>query len=84
MRRKIVTLRVRAEALMHRPKAASSQLPSLIMPCPVCTGRLVFQAVTPTKPPSELEDHVHACERCGTQVIRTTLCRAAATKTAAA
>ena len=55
---------------MHRPKAASSQLPSLIMPCPVCTGRLVFQTVTPTKPPSELEDHVHACERCGTQVIR--------------
>jgi predicted RNA-binding Zn-ribbon protein involved in translation (DUF1610 family) len=54
------------------------------MPCPVCTGRLVFQTVTPTKPPSELEDHVHACERCGTQVIRTTLCRATATKTAAA
>ncbi|HEY6259020.1 MAG TPA: hypothetical protein VIY51_24855 [Xanthobacteraceae bacterium] len=61
---------------MHRQKVASSRLPSLIMPCPVCTGRLVFQTVTPTKPASDLEDHVHACERCGTQVIRTTLRKA--------
>ena len=69
---------------MHRQKAASSQLPSLIMPCPVCTGRLVFQTVTPTKPPSELEDHVHACESCGAQVIRTTLRRSKTAKTEAA
>ena len=38
------------------------------MPCPVCTGRLVFRAVTPTKPPSDLEDSTYACERCGTQL----------------
>ena len=41
------------------------------MPCPVCTGRLVFLTVTPTKPPSDLEDSVFACDHCGTQVIRT-------------
>jgi hypothetical protein len=60
---------------MHQQRVASSQLPSLIMPCPVCSGRLVFRAVTATKPPSELEDSEYACEGCGTQVIRTTLRR---------
>jgi hypothetical protein len=57
---------------MRQQRVASSQLPSLIMPCPGCTGRLVFRTVTPTKPPSDLEDSVYACECCGTQVIRTT------------
>jgi hypothetical protein len=57
---------------MHQQRVASSQLPSLIMPCPGCAGRLVFRAVAPTKPPSDLEDSIYACERCGTQVIRTT------------
>ncbi len=59
---------------MRHPRAASpSQLPSLIMPCPICTGRLVFRSVAQTKPPSDLEDSIYACERCGTQVVRTTL-----------
>lgn len=69
---------------MKRQKLASSQLPSLIMPCPVCTGRLVFRGVTATKPPSDVEDHVHACESCGAQVIRTTLRRSKTAKTEAA
>jgi hypothetical protein len=46
------------------------------MPCPICTGRLVFRYVTATKPPSDLEDSVYACERCGTQVVRTTVRKA--------
>lgn len=58
---------------MRQQRVAASQLPSLIMPCPVCAGRLVFRAVVATKPPSELEDSEYACEGCGTQVIRTTL-----------
>jgi hypothetical protein len=59
---------------MRRHGAASpSQLPSLIMPCPICTGRLVFRFVTPSKPPSDLEDSIYACERCETEVVRTTL-----------
>ena len=57
---------------MRQQRVASSQLPSLIMPCPVCTGRLVFSSVTPTKPLSDLEDSTYACERCGPQVIRAT------------
>jgi hypothetical protein len=64
--------------------ASPSQLPSLIMPCPVCTGRLTFRAVKPTKPPSDLEDTVYACERCDTQVIRTTFRKRGDGKTTAA
>lgn len=59
---------------MQGPEVASSRLPSLIMPCPVCSGRLVFKGITVSEPPSDIEDRVHACERCGTQVIRTTWC----------
>jgi hypothetical protein len=58
--------------MRHQTAASPSQLPSLIMPCPICTGRLVFRFVTTTKPPSDLEDSIYACERCGTQVVRTT------------
>jgi hypothetical protein len=59
---------------MRQPRVASpSQLPSLIMPCPICTGRLSFRFVTQTKPPSDLEDSIYACERCDTEVVRTTL-----------
>jgi hypothetical protein len=62
---------------MRQHRAASpSQLPSLIMPCPICTGRLVFRTVAPTKAPSDLEDSVYACERCETEVVRTTLRKA--------
>lgn len=65
-----------------RPQAVASpsQLPSLIMPCPTCTGRLVFRTVHATKPPSDLEDSIYACERCETQVIRTTFCRSGGSK----
>jgi hypothetical protein len=59
---------------MRRPRAASpSQLPTLIMPCPICTGRLVFRYISPIGHPSDLEDSVYACERCATEVVRTTL-----------
>jgi len=59
---------------MREHRAASpSQLPSLIMPCPICTGRLVFRFVTPSQPASDLEDSVYGCERCDTEVVRTTL-----------
>lgn len=59
---------------MRQPRAASpSQLPTLIMPCPICTGRLVFRYVSPVAPPSDLEDSIYACERCATEVVRTTL-----------
>ena len=59
---------------MRQPRAASpSQLPTLIMPCPICTGRLVFRCISPIDHPCDLEDSIYACERCGTEVVRTTL-----------
>jgi hypothetical protein len=59
--------------MRHPTVASPSQLPSLIMPCPICTGRLSFRVVTQTNPPSDLEDSIYACERCDTEVVRTTL-----------
>jgi hypothetical protein len=58
--------------MRQKAAASSSQLPSLIMPCPVCTGRLVFRSVKPSRPPADLEDSIYACESCEAQVIRTT------------
>jgi DNA-directed RNA polymerase subunit RPC12/RpoP len=46
-----------------------SSLPSLMMPCPVCAGRMVYSARRPIS--SEVEDTVYACRRCGAELIRT-------------
>ena len=53
--------------------AALSSLPSLMMPCPVCAGRMVFHARGPIT--SEVEDTVYACRRCGAELIRTSVRR---------
>jgi len=50
-----------------------SSLPSLIMPCPVCSGRMAYQARRPVT--AEVEDTVYACRRCGAEVVRTTMRR---------
>ena len=44
-----------------------------MMPCPVCAGRMAFQARRPITP--ELEDTVYACRSCGTELVRTTVRR---------
>ena len=51
--------------------APPSSLPSLIMPCPVCSGRMAYHAHRPVT--HELEDTVYACRRCGAEVIRTSV-----------
>jgi DNA-directed RNA polymerase subunit RPC12/RpoP len=48
-----------------------SSLPSLIMPCPVCSGRMAYQARRPVT--AEIEDTVYACRRCGAEVVRTSV-----------
>lgn len=51
------------------PVRPASSLPSLMMPCPVCSGRMVYQGhrfVT-----ADIEDTIYACRRCGTELIRT-------------
>jgi DNA-directed RNA polymerase subunit RPC12/RpoP len=52
-----------------------SSLPSLMMPCPVCAGRMVYSARRPIS--SEVEDTVYACRRCGAELIRTSSVRQA-------
>jgi len=40
-----------------------------MMPCPVCAGRMVYQARKPVT--SEIEDTIYACRDCGAELIRT-------------
>ena len=44
------------------------------MPCPYCGNRMVVTAVEPTSANDshgELEDVTHACQSCGTELVRT-------------
>lgn len=59
-----------------RSRGTPSALPSLIIPCPRCGGRLTATSVKPmpfTADPVGLEDIAHGCARCGTELIRTVL-----------
>ena len=57
--------------MRHQTAAPPSSLPSLMMPCPVCAGRMVYntrRAVT-----ADLEDTIYACRNCGAELIRTSV-----------
>lgn len=58
--------------LMAKPR---SSLPSLMMPCPVCGGRMAHDGIRPAA--SDVEDTVFSCRRCGTELIRTSVRRMA-------
>jgi predicted SprT family Zn-dependent metalloprotease len=64
--------------MRHQSAVPPSSLPSLMMPCPVCAGRMVYQTRRPIT--SEVEDTVYACRSCGAELIRTTVYRASETK----
>jgi hypothetical protein len=49
----------------------ASSLPSLMMPCPVCAGRMAYHGHRPVS--AELEDTVYACRRCGAELVRTSI-----------
>ena len=49
----------------------SSSLPSLMMPCPVCAGRMVYSGCRVVAP--DVEDTVYACKRCGAELVRTSV-----------
>ncbi len=57
--------------MRHQTVAPPSSLPSLMMPCPVCAGRMVYKARRPIS--SEVEDTIYACRRCGAELIRTSV-----------
>jgi DNA-directed RNA polymerase subunit RPC12/RpoP len=62
----------------HHMATPASSLPSLMMPCPVCAGRMVYHGRRPIGP--ELEDTVYACRRCGAELIRTSVRQMASAK----
>jgi DNA-directed RNA polymerase subunit RPC12/RpoP len=69
----------------HHMATPASSLPSLMMPCPVCAGRMVYHGRRSIG--AEFEDTVYACRSCGAEVIRTSVRqagKAAKGKTAAA
>jgi hypothetical protein len=57
--------------MRHQAAAPASSLPSLMMPCPVCAGRMVYSGRRPIA--ADVEDTVYACRRCGAELIRTTV-----------
>ena len=60
--------------MRYSAAGTASSLPSLMMPCPVCAGRMNFTARHPIS--AEYEDTVYACGRCGAELIRTTVRKA--------
>jgi DNA-directed RNA polymerase subunit RPC12/RpoP len=60
---------------MRQAAAPASSLPSLMMPCPVCSGRMVFEGRRTVS--AELEDTIYACRRCGAELIRTSVRKSA-------
>jgi len=67
---KTVTL---AKAMRHHAASPASSLPSLMMPCPVCAGRMVYHGRRPIS--ADVEDTIYACKRCGAELIRTSVCK---------
>ena len=61
---------------MRNAAIPPSSLPSLMMPCPVCAGRMVYSSRRPIS--AEVEDTVYACRNCGVELIRTSSVRPAA------
>ena len=72
--RQVIHKTVTAEPNMrHHAASPASSLPSLMMPCPVCAGRMVYHGRRPVA--ADVEDTVYACKRCGAELIRTSVCK---------
>ena len=63
------------QPMRHPAAALASRLPSIIMPCPVCAGRMAYHGCRAVGP--DVEDTVYACKGCGAEVIRTAMRRPA-------
>jgi hypothetical protein len=57
--------------MRHSTAAPTSGLPSLMMPCPVCAGRMAYNGRRLVA--AEIEDTIYACRRCGAELIRTSV-----------
>jgi hypothetical protein len=68
--------------MRHQAAAPTSSLPSLMMPCPVCAGRMAYSGRRLIAP--DVEDTIYACRRCGAELIRTSVRRSSEQKPEAA
>lgn len=59
---------------MRHLRAPNSGLPSLMMPCPACAGRMAYQGRRAIA--ADMEDTVYACGNCGAEIVRTSVRRA--------
>lgn len=59
--------------MRHPATAPASKLPSIMMPCPVCAGRMAYRGCRAVGP--DVEDTVYACKNCGAEAIRTAMRR---------
>jgi hypothetical protein len=57
--------------MRHHMATPTSSLPSLMMPCPVCAGRMVYHGRRPIG--LDVEDTIYACRCCGAELIRTSM-----------
>ena len=57
--------------MRHHIASHSSSLPSLMMPCPVCAGRMAYHGRRAIS--ADIEDTVYACKSCGAELIRTSM-----------
>ena len=60
--------------MRHHAAAPTSSLPSLMMPCPICAGRMAYHGRRAAS--AEMEDTVYACRRCGAELVRTSILKA--------
>ena len=56
---------------MDRRLISPSNLPTLMMPCPCCGGRMMHLATPEVLPAESVEDVTHSCGQCGTELTRT-------------
>ena len=52
--------------MRHSMAAPTSSLPSLMMPCPVCAGRMAYNGRRLVAP--DVEDTIYGCRRCGAEL----------------
>lgn len=57
--------------MRHPAAAPASKLPSIMMPCSVCAGRMAYRGRRAIGP--DVEDTIYACKSCGAEVIRTAM-----------
>ena len=57
--------------MRHKAAMPASSLPSLMMPCPVCAGRMAYHGRRTVS--AEMEDTIYACRSCGAELVRTSI-----------